>query len=181
MRSHPRSAPLYLDGALVAPPACADTSEPRDKIDTAAAMVTMLFAMSSSIWLSRSMCAFLMRGIETTLVHCPCRTVIVEHRTTALARLSSGSRLDLRHVSALHLEHGHAYKIESAESWKPSGIHKWRIHAVDRQVSDGTECAQLPRRHVISARPCSMISEYACHYSKPHRKLESGADVPRPR
>jgi hypothetical protein len=98
MRSHPRSAPLYLDGALVAPPACADTSEPRDKIDTAAATVTMLFAMSSSIWLSRSICAFLMRGIETTLVHRPCRTEIVEHRTTALARLWSGSRLDPKHV-----------------------------------------------------------------------------------
>jgi hypothetical protein len=39
-----------------------------------------------------------MRGIETTLVHRPCRTEIVEHRTTALARLSSGSRLDPNHV-----------------------------------------------------------------------------------
>jgi hypothetical protein len=48
-----RSALLYFDGALVAPPACADTSEPRDKIDTAAATVTMLFAMSSSIWLQQ--------------------------------------------------------------------------------------------------------------------------------
>jgi hypothetical protein len=27
--------------------------------------------------------------------------------------------------------------------------------------SDGTEYATLPRRHVISARPCSTISEYA--------------------
>jgi hypothetical protein len=41
----------YLDGALVAPPACADTDEPRDKIDTVAATVTMLFAMNSSILL----------------------------------------------------------------------------------------------------------------------------------
>ena len=28
--------------------------------------------------------------------------------------------------------------------------------------SDGTECAPLPPRHVISARPCSTISECAC-------------------
>src|SRR6202521_286812 len=31
--------------------------------------------------------------------------------------------------------------------------------------SDGTECVPLPRRHVISARPCSTIGECACHYS----------------
>ena len=29
--------------------------------------------------------------------------------------------------------------------------------------SDGTECVPLPRRHVISARLCSTISECACH------------------
>jgi hypothetical protein len=28
--------------------------------------------------------------------------------------------------------------------------------------SDSTECVALPRQHVISARPCSTISEYAC-------------------
>src|SRR5260370_40411736 len=31
--------------------------------------------------------------------------------------------------------------------------------------SDGTECVPLPRRHVISARLCSTISECACHYT----------------
>src|SRR6202171_4528750 len=35
--------------------------------------------------------------------------------------------------------------------------------------SDGTECVPLPRGHVISARPCSTISECACHYSSPCR------------
>src|SRR5712672_2754148 len=46
--------------------------------------------------------------------------------------------------------------------------------------SDGTECAPLPRRHVISARPCSTISECACHYSSPCRTAAHGADgVPR--
>src|SRR5258708_6840957 len=42
--------------------------------------------------------------------------------------------------------------------------------------SDGTECAPLPRRHVISARPCSTISECACHYSSPCRTAAHGAD-----
>ena len=42
--------------------------------------------------------------------------------------------------------------------------------------SDGTECAPLPRRHVISARPCSTISEYACHCSSPCRTAAHGAD-----
>jgi hypothetical protein len=45
-----------------------------------------------------------------------------------------------------------------------------------RPGSDGTECAPLPRRHVISARPCSTISEYACHYSSPCRTAAHGAD-----
>jgi hypothetical protein len=142
MRSHPGRRYCTSTGALVAPPACADTSEPRDKIDTAAATVTMLFAMRSSIWLQQTDLRVSNARHRDDLVHRPCRTVIVEHRTTALVRLSSGSRLDLRHVSALHLERGHAYKIESAESWKPSGIHKWRIHAVDRQ---GSEAQNAPR------------------------------------
>src|ERR1700687_5119056 len=42
--------------------------------------------------------------------------------------------------------------------------------------SDGTECVPLPRRHVISARPCSTISECACHYSSPCRTAAHGAD-----
>jgi hypothetical protein len=88
----------YFDGALVAPPACADPSKPKDRIDTAAATVAMLFAMISSFGFSRSICAFLMRGIETTLGHRPCRTEMVEHHTTVLAHLSSGSRFDSKHV-----------------------------------------------------------------------------------
>src|SRR6202163_2875945 len=39
--------------------------------------------------------------------------------------------------------------------------------------SDGTECAPLPRRHVISARPCSTISECACHDSSTWRRWRS--------
>ena len=46
--------------------------------------------------------------------------------------------------------------------------------------SDGTECAPLPRRHVISARPCSTISECACHCSSPCRSAARGADDVRP-
>jgi hypothetical protein len=42
--------------------------------------------------------------------------------------------------------------------------------------SEGTECVLLPRRHVISARPCSTISECACHYSSPCRTAAHGAD-----
>src|ERR1700687_1759779 len=42
--------------------------------------------------------------------------------------------------------------------------------------SDGTEFVPLPRRHVISARPCSTISECACHYSSPCRTAAHGAD-----
>src|SRR5882757_553274 len=42
--------------------------------------------------------------------------------------------------------------------------------------SDGTECVPLPRQHVISARPCSTISECACHYSSPCRTAAHGAD-----
>src|ERR1700719_2518023 len=42
--------------------------------------------------------------------------------------------------------------------------------------SDGKECVPLPRRHVISARPCSTISECACHYSSPCRTAAHGAD-----
>jgi hypothetical protein len=42
--------------------------------------------------------------------------------------------------------------------------------------SDGTECAPLPRRHLISARPCSTISECACHCSSPCRTAAHGAD-----
>src|SRR5713226_6979563 len=42
--------------------------------------------------------------------------------------------------------------------------------------SDGTEWVPLPRRHVISARPCSTISECACHYSSPCRTAAHGAD-----
>src|SRR6202022_1107538 len=45
-----------------------------------------------------------------------------------------------------------------------------------RPRSDGTECALLPRRHVISARPCSTISECACHYSSPYTIAAHGAD-----
>src|SRR6266436_9106809 len=42
--------------------------------------------------------------------------------------------------------------------------------------SDGTECVPLPRRHVISARLCSTISECACHYTSPCRTAAHGAD-----
>src|ERR1700726_1263396 len=42
--------------------------------------------------------------------------------------------------------------------------------------SDGTEHVPLPRRHVISARPCSTISECACHYSSPCSTAAHGAD-----
>src|SRR5258708_2895654 len=42
--------------------------------------------------------------------------------------------------------------------------------------SDGTERVPLPRRHVISARPCSTISECACHYSSPCKTAGHGAD-----
>ena len=42
--------------------------------------------------------------------------------------------------------------------------------------SAGTECIPLPRRHVISGRPCSAISECACHYSSPCRTAAHGAD-----
>src|ERR1700694_4309135 len=42
--------------------------------------------------------------------------------------------------------------------------------------SDGTECVPRPRRHAISARPCSTISECACHYSSPCRTAADGAD-----
>src|ERR1700730_3107801 len=42
--------------------------------------------------------------------------------------------------------------------------------------SDGTECAPLPRRHAISARPCSTIGECACHYSSPCSTAVHGAD-----
>src|ERR1700722_4466705 len=42
--------------------------------------------------------------------------------------------------------------------------------------SNGRECAPLPRRPVISARPCSTISEYACHCSSPCRTAAHGAD-----
>src|ERR1700687_723299 len=45
-----------------------------------------------------------------------------------------------------------------------------------RPRSDGTECVLLPRRHVISARPCSTISECACHYSSPYTIAAHGAD-----
>src|ERR1700730_16485475 len=42
--------------------------------------------------------------------------------------------------------------------------------------SDGTECAPLPRRHVISERPCSTLSECACLCSSPCRTAAHGAD-----
>src|SRR6202047_4259650 len=42
--------------------------------------------------------------------------------------------------------------------------------------SGGTERVPLPRRHVISARLCSTISECACHYSSPCRTAAHGAD-----
>src|SRR5258708_573152 len=42
--------------------------------------------------------------------------------------------------------------------------------------SDSTEYVPLPRRHVISARPCSTISECACHYRSPCRTAAHGAD-----
>ena len=42
--------------------------------------------------------------------------------------------------------------------------------------SDGTERVPLSRRHVISARLCSTISECACHYSSPCRTAAHGAD-----
>src|ERR1700676_2028259 len=42
--------------------------------------------------------------------------------------------------------------------------------------SGGTECIPLPRWHVISARPCSTISECAYHYSSPCRTAAHGAD-----
>src|SRR5260370_1300061 len=46
--------------------------------------------------------------------------------------------------------------------------------------SDGTECVLLPRRNVISARPCSRIGECACRYSIGRKISECGADAPRP-
>ena len=42
--------------------------------------------------------------------------------------------------------------------------------------SDGTEYVPLPRRHVISVRPCSTITECACHCSSPCRTAAHGAD-----
>lgn len=48
---------LYFDGALVAPPpACADISDPKDKIATAAAIVAMLLYIEFSVGCSRSIC-----------------------------------------------------------------------------------------------------------------------------
>src|SRR5258707_9090059 len=41
---------------------------------------------------------------------------------------------------------------------------------------DGTECVPLPRRHVISARPCSTISECACHYTTRRRNAHGIAE-----
>jgi hypothetical protein len=46
--------------------------------------------------------------------------------------------------------------------------------------SDGKECVPLPRRHVISARPCSTISECACHYSCACRKSNPNILVVQP-
>src|ERR1700726_3965753 len=43
--------------------------------------------------------------------------------------------------------------------------------------SDSTECVALPRRHVISARPCSTISEYACQSTE---ALHRGRDITEP-
>src|SRR6202022_475583 len=42
--------------------------------------------------------------------------------------------------------------------------------------SDGTECAPLPRRHVISARPCSTLSECACHCTTRRRNAHGIAE-----
>ena len=50
---------LYFDGALVAPPpACADTSDPKDKIAAAIAMVAVLLYIEFSVGLRRPICAF---------------------------------------------------------------------------------------------------------------------------
>jgi hypothetical protein len=84
----------YLDGALVAPPACADTSEPRDEIDNGCCDGQMFFAMSPSIWLQHF--DFLVSGARQIRPLSAAHVVLkcVEHGTTALARLSSGSRLE---------------------------------------------------------------------------------------
>src|SRR6202171_574528 len=42
--------------------------------------------------------------------------------------------------------------------------------------SAGTECAPLPRRHVISVRPCSTISECACHCTTRRRNAHGIAE-----
>jgi hypothetical protein len=42
--------------------------------------------------------------------------------------------------------------------------------------SDGTECVPLPRRHVKSARPCSTISECACHCTTRRRNAHGIAE-----
>jgi Ku protein len=49
--------------------------------------------------------------------------------------------------------------------------------------SAGTECTPLPRRHVISARPCSTISECACKIAADgedaaRRTRQRGQDIP---
>ncbi len=44
-------------------------------------------------------------------------------------------------------------------------IKREHIGDADHPGSDGTECVLLPRRNVISARPCSTIGECACHYT----------------
>ena len=87
----------YFDGALAAPPACADISEPRDKIDTIAATVRMFFAMRSSIWLQQINLRVSDARHRDDPVHRPCRTEIVEHRTLHCAPVV-GSRLDPNHV-----------------------------------------------------------------------------------
>src|ERR1700737_2295519 len=46
-----------------------------------------------------------------------------------------------------------------------SQIKPEHIGDADHPGSDETERVPLPRRHVISARPCSTISECACHYT----------------
>jgi hypothetical protein len=51
---------LYFDGALVAPPpACADTSNPKDKIAAAITMAAVLLYIEFSVGLRRSIRVFL--------------------------------------------------------------------------------------------------------------------------
>ena len=73
--------------------------------------------------------------------------------------------------------------MEVGESFKACGqplclpqIKREHIGDAVHPGSNMTICVLLPRRHVISARPCSTIGECACHYSSPYRTAAHGAD-----